>query len=83
LDAFILEQRQDEFYSASFTAHPEPAKVYGIGTLKITEEQRSDIATGKIVPADSIKQTATVSAATVQPNEQELDEMIRSGKVGK
>src|ERR1035437_7292542 len=67
LDSFIREQRHDEFYSASFTAPPGPAKAAGIG-IKITEEQRRDIDAGKIVVEAAAKEeTASIGTATVQP----------------
>ena len=81
LDAFIATARKDEFYSASFTAPPGPAKAAGIG-IKITEEQRRDIDTGKIVVEAAAKEeTASIGTATVQPNATEFDEIRRSGKV--
>jgi hypothetical protein len=82
LDSFINEARANPFYSASFTAPPGPAKAAGIDTLKLTEEQRSDIDTGKIVvEAAAKRETASIGTATVQPSEEELDEIIASGKV--
>jgi hypothetical protein len=81
LDSFINEARANPFYSASFTAPPGPAKAAGIDTLALSEEQRSGIADGKIVvEPGSAHETATVPG-TVRPSEEELDEIIASGKV--
>ena len=82
LDKFVSEQRADPFYASCFTV-PPPAKAAGIGTLKLTEEQRAAIAaTGKVViEAETKQETATIGTATVQPSEEELDEIIASGKV--
>ena len=82
LDEFVREQRADPFYASSFTAPPGPAKAAGIDTLALSEEQRSDIDAGKLViEAETKQETATIGTATVQPSEEELDEIIASGKV--
>jgi hypothetical protein len=82
LDNFVIEQRADPFYASSFTAPPGPAKVAGIDTLKVTEEQRAAIAaTGKVVIEPEAKQETATISATIQPSEEELDEIIASGKV--
>lgn len=81
LDKFVSEQRADPFYASCFTA-PPPAKVSGVDTLHLSEEQRADIDTGKIViEAETKQETASIGTATVQPSEEELDEIIASGKV--
>jgi hypothetical protein len=79
IDAFILEQRGDPFYASCFTAPPGPAKAAGIDTLKLTEEQRRDIAAGKIVIEPVAKQETATIAATVQRSEEEFA-AIASGK---
>ena len=81
LDKFVSEQRADPFYASSFTAPPGPAKVAGIDTLHLSEPERAAIASGKVeVEPGSAHETATVPG-TVQPSEEELDEIIASGKV--
>jgi hypothetical protein len=79
LDAFIREQRQDEFYSASFTAPPGPARTAAID-MKITEERRIAIATGAVVIEADKPSTASIPG-TVQASEKEFAEIIASGKV--
>jgi hypothetical protein len=79
LDNFVIEQRADPFYASSFTAPPGPAKVAGID-IKITEAERSAIASGKLVPESARQETATIPG-TVQASKEQFDEIIRSGKV--
>jgi hypothetical protein len=85
LDAFIREQRQDPFYSASFSEPPGPTKAAGIDTLRLSKEQMAAIDRGELViEPEAERETATISTATVRPNsEAELDEIIATGKVGK
>ena len=78
LDSFINEHRQDAFYKESFTAVP-PARAAGLDTLKLSESQRADIATGKIMIEPAAKQETATIAATARPSADEFA-AIASGK---
>jgi hypothetical protein len=82
LDRFVLELRQDEFYSTSFTTPPVGATLTSKATVVPTEQERVAIGiTGKVSGSPTPEKAKPQSQQTVQPTAEEFDEMRRSGKV--
>lgn len=78
---FCRERRGDPFYADSFTAPQGPAKVAGIDTLALSEEQLAAIDAGTLVIEPEAKQESASIVGTVQPDEDELKAIIATGKV--